>query len=157
MLDKSRLSILIGLIHACWQNTKEFRDAWTYVMGFGDKESWWFGLGLSGAEYTFEDHYGGMLGYTNAENNKTCSFTIAHSDEHDNLLWYNGGLLKNKLVDSNEYDVPTHYMLDGVWEKGAAKKDMSCMKEGKLKEASKQERKVLSKSREKAKDMIEGR
>ncbi|KAI4226281.1 MAG: hypothetical protein L6R40_008296 [Gallowayella cf. fulva] len=126
VLDKSRLPILLGLLHACWQNTKEVRDAWTYRMGHGDKESWWFGLELSGAQYTFEAHYGGMLGSMNTDDNKTCSFTIAHFDERDCLLWYNGSLLKNKLMNATEFDIPTHYMLDGVWEKGATKQDMSC-------------------------------
>ncbi|KAL8779714.1 MAG: hypothetical protein Q9213_006803 [Squamulea squamosa] len=152
VLDKSRLPVLLGLLHACWQNTKEVRDAWTYVMGYGDKESWWFGLELSGAQYTFEDHYGGMLGSMNADNNKVCSFTIAHFDEQDKLLWYNGSLLKNKLTNATEFDVPTHYMLEGVWEKGATKQDMSCMKEGKLKETSEEEREIVRKSIEKAKD-----
>ncbi|KAL9629308.1 MAG: hypothetical protein Q9204_005348 [Flavoplaca sp. TL-2023a] len=153
VLDKSRLPILLGLMHACWQNTKEVRDAWTYVMGHGDKESWWFGFELSGAKYTFEDHYGGMLGSMDADNARVCSFTIAHFDEKDKLLWYNGSLLKNKLVNATEFDIPTHYMLDGVWEKGAAKKDMSCMKGGKLKEVSKEEREILRSSVEKAKDL----
>ncbi|KAL8767251.1 MAG: hypothetical protein Q9209_006177 [Squamulea sp. 1 TL-2023] len=153
VLDKSRLPVLLGLLHACWQNTKEVRDVWTYKMGYGDKESWWFGLELSGAQYTFEDHYGGMLGFMNADNKKTCSFTIAHFDEQDKLLWYNGSLLKNKVTNVTQFDVPTHYMLDGVWEKGAAKQDISCMKEGKLEETSKEEREILGKNIDKAKDL----
>ena len=43
VLDKSRLSMLVGILHACWQNTKAVRDQWTYIMGYGDKESWWLG------------------------------------------------------------------------------------------------------------------
>ncbi|KAI4120418.1 MAG: hypothetical protein LQ338_007038 [Usnochroma carphineum] len=153
MLDKSRLSVLLGLLHVCWQNTKEVRDQWTYKMGYGDKESWWLGLELSGAEYTFEDHYGGMLGDLNADKNKVCSFTIAHFDEQDRLLWYNGSLLKNKLKNVTEFDVPTHYMIDGAWEKGATKPDISCMKDAKITETSEEERKILRKSVEKAKDV----
>ena len=146
VLDKSRLSVLLGLLHASWQNTKKVRDDWTYKMGFGDKESWWFGLELSGAEYTFEDHYGGMLGDLNDEKNKVCSFTIAHFDEKDKLLWYNGSLLKNKLRNNTEFDVPTSYMIDGVWEKGASKPDISCMRDATIIDTSEEERKILRKS-----------
>ncbi|KAI4172893.1 MAG: hypothetical protein LQ343_003301 [Gyalolechia ehrenbergii] len=153
VLDKSRLPVLLGVLHACWQNTKEVRDAWTYKMGYGDKESWWFGLELSGANYTFEDHYGGMLGNLAVDKKKTCSFTIAHFDEQDKLLWYNGGLLKNKLKNSTEFDVPTHYMIDGVWEKGATKPEISCMKETTITETSKEERKILTLTVEKAKSL----
>lgn len=153
LLDKSRLPILLGLLHACWQNTKLVRDDWTYKMGYGDKESWWFGLELSGAEYTFEDHYGGMLGDLNAEKTKVCSFTIAHFDEKDKLLWYNGSLLKNKLKNVTDFDVPTNYMIDGVWEKGASKPDISCMRDAKIMETGEEERNILRKSVQMAKDV----
>lgn len=156
VLDKSRLSILLGVLHASWQNTKEVRDEWTYKMGYGDKESWWFGLELSGAEYTFEEHYGGILGDLNADKNKVCSFTIAHFDEQEKLLWYNGSLLKNKLRNNTAFDVPTHYMIDGVWEKGATKPDASCLKDAKITETSGEERKILRKTVERAKD-VDGR
>ncbi|KAL8649416.1 MAG: hypothetical protein Q9210_004416 [Variospora velana] len=151
MLDKSRLSVLLGVLHACWQNTKEVREQWTYKMGYGDKESWWFGLELSGAEYTLEDHYGGMLGHLNDDKTKICSFTIAHFDEQDKLLWYNGGLLLNKLKNNTEFDVPTHYMFDGVWEKGATKPDVSCMREAEIHKTSEPEQELLRKSVEGAK------
>ncbi|KAL8813155.1 MAG: hypothetical protein Q9223_001289 [Gallowayella weberi] len=153
VLDKRRLPVLLGLIHSCWQNTKEVRDVWTYKMGYGDKESWWFGLELSGAGYTFENHYGGILGFMNTDKKKVCSFAIAHFDEQDNLLWYNGSLLKNKLRNATEYYIPTHYVLDGEWEKGATKQDVSCMKNGEFKETSKEEREILRKSIERAKDL----
>jgi len=39
------------------------------------------------------------------------------------LLWFNGSLLKNKEIDSLEFDVPTEWMIDGTWEKGATKQD----------------------------------
>lgn len=60
------------------------------------------------------------------ENKTVCSFVIAHPDEEDKLLWYNGSLLKNKLADPHNYEVPIFWMMDGKWEKGG-KKDMSCM------------------------------
>ena len=131
VLDKGRLPILLGALHVCWQNTRAVREAHTYIMGHGDKESWWFGMELSGANYTFEEHYGSIVGTVkeDAADGKTrvCGFTIAHVDEADRLLWYNGSLLKNKIVNPTEFDVPTHWMTDGVWEKGATKADMSCM------------------------------
>ncbi|KAL9577320.1 MAG: hypothetical protein Q9212_006437, partial [Teloschistes hypoglaucus] len=103
VLDKSRLAVLLGLLHTCWQNTQEVRKKWTYKMGYGDKESWWFGLELVGAEYTFEEHYASIIGtpVTNQQRGETrvCGFTIAHLDEAGKLLWYNGSLLKNKAVD----------------------------------------------------------
>jgi len=153
VVDKGRLSILLGLLHVCWQNSKIVRDEWTYKMGFGDKESWWFGMELSGAEYTFEKHYGGIIGEIKVQDGKTkvCSFSIAHTDEDDKLLWYNGSLLKNKLANTTEYDIPTSWMLDGVWEKGASKPEISCMRDETARDTTEIERDILSGSVENAK------
>lgn len=84
VLDKGRLPILMGLLHICWQNTLAIRQKYTDRMGYGDKESCWFGLALSGVPYTM---YGSILGKVDAEKpNSVCSFTIAHMDEKDRLL-----------------------------------------------------------------------
>ncbi|KAL5869584.1 hypothetical protein ACKVWM_010373 [Pyricularia oryzae] len=134
VLDKSRLDVLMGLLHIAWQNTREVRDEVTYRMTYGDKESWWFGFELSGAGYAFETHYAAMVGWVKdvleeeeEDKVRVCSFVIGHVDRQDELFWYNGGLLKNKKVDPHEYGQPTHTIVDGVWEKGAVRNEMSCM------------------------------
>ncbi|KIX04358.1 uncharacterized protein Z518_05226 [Rhinocladiella mackenziei CBS 650.93] len=131
-VDKSRLDVFIGLLHIGWQNTKEVRDAFTYRQGYGDKESWWFGFELTGTPYSMEQHYAAIAGHVKinkngSPENRVCSFTIAHVDHKTKLLWFNGSLLKNKEVDSVDFDVATEWMIDGTWEKGATKQDMSCM------------------------------
>ncbi|EXJ84088.1 hypothetical protein A1O3_04755 [Capronia epimyces CBS 606.96] len=130
--DKSRLDVFIGLLHIAWQNTKEVREAYTYRQGHGDKESWWFGFELTGTPYSMEQHYASITGHikigeSGNPEDRVCSFTIAHVDHKTKLLWYNGSLLKNKEIDSVDFDVPREWMIDGNWEKGATKQDMSCM------------------------------
>ncbi|KAH8179582.1 mannosyltransferase [Sarocladium implicatum] len=134
VLDKSRLDVLMGLLHVAWQNTKAVRDEVTYKMTHGDKESWWFGLELSGAGYAFEEHYGSMVGWPDEmeqkdgkTQDKVCSFVIAHVDAADELIWYNGGLLKMKKGDQREFGLPTHLMIDGKWHKNGNKEEPSCM------------------------------
>lgn len=63
---------------------------------------------------------------------RVCSFTIAHTDEKDRLLWLNGGLLKNKAVNATEYWVPDALMIDGEWEKGHYRESWSCKKDGEV-------------------------
>ena len=130
VLDKARTPVFLGLLHVCWQNTLLVRTEWTYKMHYGDKDSWWLGLELSNVPYTFEEHYGAVLGSVEEDQNgrKVCGFTIAHADEEDKLLWYNGSLLKNKVTNATEFTVPDHWMVDGRWEKGAEKQDTSCMR-----------------------------
>ncbi|KAM0441284.1 hypothetical protein ACHAPT_000593 [Fusarium lateritium] len=90
---------------------------------------------------------------TGGEDIRVCSFVIAHVDQTDKLLWYNGGLLKNKIVNQTEFEVPTHWMIDQTWHKGAAKQDMSCMAGDHANELSEHERSVLVRSIEVAKDV----
>jgi len=148
--DKARLEVFIGLLHICWQNTKAVRDAWTYRLGYGDKESWWFGFELAATPYAIEKHYGAVVGHSMQKEGdgprRVCSFTIAHVDHRDKLLWYNGSLLKNKEVDLNDFDVPTEWMIDGVWEKGNTKQDLSCMRDAEIQHLDDSEVEILTKT-----------
>ncbi|PWY80774.1 hypothetical protein BO94DRAFT_470555 [Aspergillus sclerotioniger CBS 115572] len=151
VLDKSRHDTLMGLLHICWQNSYEVREETTYKITYGDKESWWFGLELAGAQYEFSKHYGGIVGWENVDEQGrrgVCSFVIAHVDSKNRLLWYNGSLLKNKGQSGmeNEYQVPDKWMIDAEWVKGARKQDHSCMVEGEVRSLTPEEMGVLERS-----------
>ncbi|PYH43036.1 uncharacterized protein BP01DRAFT_359001 [Aspergillus saccharolyticus JOP 1030-1] len=162
VLNKGRAEILVGLLHVCWQNSYEVREETTYKITYGDKESWWFGLELAGAEYEFSRHYGGIVGWESpvergAQNvvDGVCSFVIAHVDARDRLLWWNGSLLKNKgqLGMENEYQVPEKWMIDAEWVKGARKQDASCMVNGVIRDLTGEEKRVLERSIELAQSL----
>ncbi|PKS05533.1 hypothetical protein jhhlp_008050 [Lomentospora prolificans] len=154
VVDKHRADVLVGLLHTAWQNSKDVRET-TYSLGYGDKETWWFGLELTGALYAFEDHYASIVGWP-SENHpiaagmkgdaKICSFVIAHVDDQGKLLWYNGSLLKNKKVDKKTFAIPTHWMVDGTWSKGPSRQEMSCMAGETAQELSAEERSLLDQS-----------
>lgn len=155
IIDKGRLPVLMGLLHISWQNSFAVREEITYKITYGDKESWWFGFELSNVPYTFEKHYGSIVGWMQIDEadgrEKVCSFTIAHTDDADRLLWYNGSLLKNKAVDGGSFEVPTHWMMEATWEKGGSKPEMSCMKGGAARLLTPEETKVIEESIEVAK------
>lgn len=162
VVDKGRLGVWIGLLHAAWQNSKAVREKVTYRVTYGDKESWWFGMELTEGGYEFERYYGGVAGWLgdrngviDPDNNSkgrevgVCSYVIAHVDEEDKLLWYNGSLLKNKIKDQETFLVPTHWMVNGTWEKGV-KGQFSCMRGGRAVELTREERGVLEAAIEEA-------
>ncbi|KAH8179025.1 mannosyltransferase [Sarocladium implicatum] len=159
VLDKSRLDVLTGLLHVAWQNSKAVRDEITYKLTYGDKESWWFGLELSGATYAFESHYGSMVGWPRSDpgkdgdKEKVCSFYIGHVDTKAELFWYNGGLLVNKRVDAKTFGVPSHLMIDGKWHKGGNRKEDSCMDKAQALVLSEKTIHVLARSIELAKEL----
>ncbi|KAF5636748.1 MNT3-alpha-1 3-mannosyltransferase responsible for adding the terminal mannose [Fusarium tjaetaba] len=156
VLNKARVSTLVGLLHVAWQNTYDVREEVTYRQGHGDKESWWLGLELGGSSYEFESHYGSMIGWgegTGGNVTKVCSFVIAHTDEKDKLLWYNRSLLKNKRVDPDGYEVPEYWVMDGKWHKGRTKDDMSCMTDTEVLELTAEEKRVLRESIKIAKEV----
>ncbi|KAJ2893571.1 mannosyltransferase putative-domain-containing protein [Zalerion maritima] len=258
VMNKGNTGVLMGLMHAAWQNSFDQREETTYKISYGDKETYWFGLELAGATYTFSDHYGAMAGWPASkvlgrrpevkptpdpaaaknttpkasygkaaamrqrdpqhaaggggmETGKTgassawvgntggsmapgnagagtagssnqgtsnmgagqrlpgqipggyvggmdltkriCSFTIAHTDDKGSLLWLNGGLLLNKLMDKKEFDVPTHWVLDGRWQKGIKKEDLSCMVGEHISDIPKKQQELLQSSIDVAKEM----
>ncbi|RAH76908.1 hypothetical protein BO86DRAFT_393097 [Aspergillus japonicus CBS 114.51] len=167
VLNKGRADVLVALLHVGWQNSYEVREETTYKITYGDKESWWFGLELAGAEYAFSPHYGGIVGWAREEevdelggvadgqSGGVCSFVIAHVDAKDRLLWYNGSLLKNKGQPGmeNEYQVPDKWMIDADWIKGARKQDQSCMVNGVVRDLTDEEKGILERSIELAKSL----
>ena len=158
VVNKGRLDVLMGLLHAGWQNSKDVREKVTYKVTYGDKESYWFGLELTEGPYEFEKYYGGIAGWMGTREGpaavkdpQVCSYVIAHPDDDEKgLLWYNGSLLKNKVSADREYLVPSHWMINGTWDKGL-RPHFSCMKGGVLFEISEKERRILEKSVEEAK------
>lgn len=164
IIDKGRTDVLAGLLHICWQNSYAVREEVTYKITYGDKESWWLGFELAGSNYEMEEHYGAIVGWEettttssssssdsssvtdlDAAAKKVCSFVIAHLDDKQKLLWYNGGLLKNKQVPSmsHDYEVPDKWMVDAEWQKGASKPEMSCMVGGDLHDVPKDQLGIL--------------
>ncbi|KAM0414614.1 hypothetical protein ACHAPT_013543 [Fusarium lateritium] len=157
VVNKARVDVLVGMLHVAWQNTYDVREEVTYKLTHGDKESWWLGLELGGSTYEFEKHYGSMIGWADdasAQNvTKVCSFVIAHTDDKDRLIWYNGSLLKNKMVDPKGYEVPEYWMMDGKWHKGASKANMSCMDGSEAVALTDKEKRVLKESIDAAKQV----
>lgn len=147
-MDKSRVPVFMALFHICWQNSQQVRDEITYRMTYGDKESWWFGLELCAVPFVFEEHYASVLGQADRRDNRNmvCSFTIAHLDAKSKLLWYNGSLLKNKLVNHTDFLVPDVWSTDGEWLKGATKLDLSCMAGSSIQKLEHEERSVILES-----------
>ncbi|KAH6884555.1 mannosyltransferase putative-domain-containing protein [Thelonectria olida] len=164
LVDKTRLDVLIGLLHIGWQNSNDVREEWTYKITYGDKETWWIGFEATESTYAFSPHYGGIVGWLKDEEGEkreekkelsVCSFVIAHVDQTDTLLWYNGGLLKNKIVNQTAFEVPTHWMIDQEWHKGSSKREMSCMTGTVAKNLTQDEKSILSKAIDVAKEVDE--
>ncbi|PNY28632.1 Uncharacterized protein TCAP_01452 [Tolypocladium capitatum] len=157
VLDKSRPQVFVGLLHTAWQNTLDVREEVSYKITYGDKETWWLGLELAGSSYEFEPHYGSILGWEKEKpggggtgSDRVCSFVIAHPDDRERLIWFNGGLVKNKLADPESYEVQTAWMMDGTWVRGAMKQNMSCMVGAEVRKLSGEEQEILRRSIEAA-------
>ena len=142
LLDKRRTSVLFGLLHICWQNSKGSRN-YLYRQVHGDKETYWFGLELCQVPYYFAKHYGNGLGVV-TNGSEICGNAILHTDEDDRLLWFNGGLLKNKYQDQKTFGNFTHYMLDGQWKHQNGGDGVSCEEKGEILTVNEEEKKVLS-------------
>lgn len=155
VLDKSRTSVMVGLLHTCWKNSKRVRKDWTYKFGDGDRDSWWLGFELAGVPYSWESRYGGTLGWLRKQEGKedrVCGNTNLHLDENDKPLWFSGGLVveeKNAVgrdAGTGGYEMPTHWMVDGVFQKKGEEKGRDCMWGDGVRGVGKEEQRVLRRS-----------
>ncbi|KAL8827192.1 MAG: hypothetical protein Q9170_007106 [Blastenia crenularia] len=159
VLDKSRLSTLIGLFHVCWQNTKRVRKEYTYRYGNGDQESWWFGFELIGSVYAWGQRYGGTIGWLKDEGDgrkrdnkeRVCGDTNLQVDGEGRPLFYRGTLARNRKVEEMGYEVPTRWMVGGVWQQSGTEGELDCMWGDEVRVVGKQETRVLEMSVEAAK------
>lgn len=53
-IDKSRPRLYMAMLFACWMNIREVREAVTWDLFFGEKESYWLATELTGVPYSFE-------------------------------------------------------------------------------------------------------
>ncbi|KAL8728077.1 MAG: hypothetical protein Q9181_005476 [Wetmoreana brouardii] len=170
VLDKRRMSTLMGLLHVCWQNTERVRKDYTYAFGHGDSDSWWLGFELSGSPYTWEKRYGGTIGSiveeqdqeTGNDGNKeaskherVCGNTILHLDERDQPLWFSGTLLKDKRNSDEGFLEADKWMVDGVFQERNSERGMDCIWGDKVRELDVKGKKVIEESIREAREVDE--
>ncbi|EXJ77070.1 hypothetical protein A1O3_10228 [Capronia epimyces CBS 606.96] len=110
-LDKSRPSVLLGLMFACWMNTKNVRDEVTYRVFHGDKETFWVAAELSSVEYFFQPWYAGTMG----------TITTAEGEGQDqppdlavDKVEINGGIYEDKSKVDKGFAQMTHYWVGEI-------------------------------------------
>ncbi|KAB5583226.1 mannosyltransferase putative-domain-containing protein [Coniochaeta sp. 2T2.1] len=120
-LDRSNPRVLLGLMFATWMNTKDVRDEITYRIFYGDKESFWLAMELSGFEYAFQPWYAGTMGTVSGKSGQPpdldsaveiCGTHMPHLDYLGQTpFWINGGIYEHKDSPESErrYADMTHY------------------------------------------------
>jgi alpha 1,3-mannosyltransferase len=121
-LDKSRPSILLGLIFTTWMNTKDVREQVSYQVFYGDKETFWVAMELSSTEYFFQPWYAGSMGTIGKGTDQPPDLDLATSEVEicgthmlhlDHLgqtpFWINGGVYEHKENPETGYAEMTHY------------------------------------------------
>jgi len=117
-VDKSRPKTYIAMAFACWMNVKEVRDAITWKLWHGEKETYWLAAEMMGVPYSFEpwssarilqSRSNGVLLKSDddsespkhpppsTDTGKRCTKHMVHSDATGKEpLWANDGLWMNK-------------------------------------------------------------
>jgi len=116
--DKRKRDVMLGLLMVGWLNTRPVRDAITYQITYGDKESYWIGFELVGIPYTFDSpEYAPMIGqltYPDGQahsiNTQICSDHMLHLDLNKKPLWFNGGLFQEKGKKDKGFFFATHWV-----------------------------------------------
>ncbi len=145
-LDKTKIPVLLGLMFATWMNTKAVREEVTYKIFYGDKETFWLAMELSGVEYFFQPWYAGTMGTITDDKSlgkgkgkvEICGTHMLHLDQLGQMpFWINGGVYEHKDDPKRAYAQMTHYWVgetsdirysqpDWYWING----NTACLKEG---------------------------
>ena len=115
VIDKSR--VFAGLLAACCLNSYQARmQMRTHSMG--DKETFWWGFEIAQDRYAFYDEDVGIIGVIAAvswSKDIVLAGNIAHFNKTGSLLWFNGGIIKDKKNSTSDL-VDFRYMTrKGRW------------------------------------------
>lgn len=139
LLNKAKPSVFAALLFVMWQNAGPIRDAATYHIFYGDKETFWIAFELSGMPHHFSPYFAGAVGPERAVHlDGFCSDHILHffdapfklfdpsapdrsqaSAGENRPAWLNGALRKNKLWDPDDSVMEMQssiWSLDGTWD-----------------------------------------
>jgi len=106
---------LFGVLASSKLMGKIEREAF-YKVFHGDKESFWIGLEMANESYTDTRPWAGNVGWLRknprTEEMEVCGH-MAHFDRKGSLLWFNGGILHDKIFDGPKLGNFTHYAYAG--------------------------------------------
>lgn len=119
-IDKTRPSLMLGLLFATWMNTKHVREEITYKFFQGDKETFWIAMELANVDYSFQPWYAGSIGKIGTDQTSEydpstiqvviCGKHMLHLDHlGQQPLWFNGGIYKDKDSPETGFGELTHF------------------------------------------------
>ncbi|KAF2666135.1 hypothetical protein BT63DRAFT_50522 [Microthyrium microscopicum] len=160
-IDKSRPSLLLGLIFATWMNKKQVREEVTYKLYHGDKETYWIAMELANVEYFFQPWYAGSIGNIGQQSTDYDSATTdiiicgKHMLHLDSLgqkpFWFNGGIYDNKDSPEQGFGAMTHFwtgIKDAPPQWYWVPQGFACVKEKNINLLSEQDKKNLDLTRQ---------
>jgi hypothetical protein len=115
LIDKSR--VLFGLLSICKLNDYQERKRVTYHYLYGDKDTWWLGFHIINMPYSFVPTMTGGIGQIVMDqmNKPMVCGQILHFDENNTLIWWNGGMLKNRYKSNKDLLLIDGWLAEGKW------------------------------------------
>ncbi|CAF2062764.1 unnamed protein product [Rotaria magnacalcarata] len=110
LIDKGRT--LLGLLSTCKLNEHDQRERVTYRHLYGDKDTWWLGFHLVDMVYSFIPTLTASIGYI--QHHKVCGH-ILHLDQKHQPIWWNGGMFKNRYVNTRDILPIEVWLEEGTW------------------------------------------
>jgi len=112
---------IAGLLAACKMNGFDERKSVTYKEFYGDKESYWIGLGMAGQSWSQLHPTPGVIGdayYSEKREKLVAKGRILHFDRQGWPFWLNGAIVTNKRNSTGSMTIMnfTHYAREGRWE-----------------------------------------
>lgn len=113
LIDKAR--VLTGLLSICKLNDHHEREKVTYQRLYGDKDTWWLGFHLIQMPYSFIPTFTAAIGHVKHTGHQEVCGHILHLDEKYRPIWWNGGLFRNRYIDTNQLLSIECWLIEGHW------------------------------------------
>ncbi|KAJ3302273.1 hypothetical protein HDV03_005212 [Kappamyces sp. JEL0829] len=111
-----KLARFYGMMATCMLNVGLIRQE-SYKHMYGDKETFWIGFETVQDDYGWNPYLPGSIGVesTPPRNDgmyEVCSIQILHADENHEPVWFNGGIMKNKILGDQSSVVMKEFILE---------------------------------------------
>ncbi|KAI0134678.1 mannosyltransferase putative-domain-containing protein [Xylariales sp. AK1849] len=127
VLDKSRLDVLVGLLHASWQTKLKEGRLVDGIASDRESEVWRLAFELTDSPHNLQTPSDAVIGWPRHEGgDDICSFANGYAEENGKLLWYSSRLLRNDESSFENQNVPTHRMVILSGQEALDNKDILC-------------------------------
>ncbi|KAH8195940.1 hypothetical protein TruAng_009889 [Truncatella angustata] len=154
VLDKSRVDVLIGLLHASWQTILNGHGRIDDTAPDREIDVWRLAFELTGSPHGLQTPSAAVIGWPrHGAEEEICSFADGYSEENGTLLWYTSLIVRKDEPSFGNDNVPTHRVVMLSSQEVLNGKDILCTVRENAKTLTHAQQQIIQKTAQKAQQL----